>query len=984
MNAPLGRPKGRSPSLGEDVPQGQEGSPLNAFFPDNPRQRFLLAGGALVALAALVILAAHWAGWYPPPGAVKSTKPTTALMFVLLGAALALQGMPVFAHDTVLQRVLGGGTLAFAAFALGGKLGFYAVLAAPGPHTLALLITASLGLLLRTERIKGNPGEWLGVAVMLHAGLVLLSHLFFFEGEYSLIFGDLGTTVPTALLALITGALLIAAHPDGFLVGLICDKSMAGALLRRMLPILFVTVLVLGWLRYTGEYAGWYGDHEGIVYMVASATVVALVTALYGGHVVRRMDREAKRQAHLLERVVEDTADAVFIKDREGRYLLANRVALQNIGLTREEVIGKCDEDIMPAEDAAALRVTDLRVIEQGESLSVEEHLNLPGGERSFRSTKSPLRAGTGETAGMICIAHDITEHKRHRAELEFHTTHDALTGLANRNLLRDRLSRALVSAERHRQLVALLVLDLDNFKRVNEEMSYEAGDHLLRVLSARLGEVVRRGDTIARVYGDEFVIVLTEVESRAYVEEVVRRILLAVNQPAAHESTEVILGASIGVSVYPDDASTPEDMERHAEMAMHQAKERGKNCYQIFEMKASAQSIRRLDRERELRRALDEGQLVLYCQPKVELESGQIAGAEGLLRWQHPVRGLIGPTDFIPLAEENGLIVPISEWVFAEARTLATRWRAAGLETGPLAVNLSGRQLQDAALAERLASIIADAGPGAIELEVTETTVLRDHEETARILHRIHEMGIKLALDDFGTGYSSLSFLRKFPVSCLKIDRSFVRDIHTDPGDAAIARTVIAMAHALKLDAVAEGVETVAQLRYLHHHGCDQIQGWLFSKAVPAAEFETMVAEGARLDLEALGISRQRRLLLVDDDAGVLQSLKRVFRREGYGILTANSGEEALAVLGQHNVQVVVSDQRMGGMSGAEMLARVAEIYPETIRIMLTGYTELQSVIDAVNRGAIYKFLTKPWDDRALREHVRDAFVQYEAKFGR
>jgi len=958
---------------------------IGARFPDGFRQRFLLAGGLLVVAGALAILAAWGLGVYPPAGAVKFTKPASAAMFLLLGAALATCGWPPLAAGHRLRAALAVCVLAVAAYAAGGLLGFYALAAQPGVHAAVLVATGGLGLLLLSAGVRGQPGEWLGVAMIVHGMLIHFAHLFDVD-SYSLLFGDGGTAIPTAILGLTSGALLVAAHGDGLLVNLIGDDGIAGALMRRLVPILFVSVPLLGWLRFTGEYAGWYGDHEGLVYMVGSATLVALATAVYGASVVRRLERAARKQTQLFEKVVEGTEDAVFVKDRSGRYLLANRVALRNIALPREQLLGRRDDEVMAAADAEALRVSDRRVIESGENLVVEESLDFPGGRRTFIATKIPLRSARGEIEGLICVARDITEQKRHQAELEYHSTHDQLTGLANRSLLRDRLAQALALAERHGHLAAVVVLDLDAFKRVNEDLSYEAGDQLLRRLALRIAGCLRRGDTVARVYGDEFVAVLGEVTTRDYVDEVVRRILQAISEPWQYEGHEVVLGASAGISLYPSDAQTADELEKHAEMAMHRAKELGKNRHEFFRSTTARDEGRRLDRERELRHALESGELVLHYQPKIELESGFIAGAEALIRWQHPQRGLLGPDQFIPLAEDSGLIVPISEWVIAEGCAAIGRWRAAGLDTGPIALNLSGRQLQDAELARRLQRIVADSGipPGALELEVTETSVLRDQEETARILHGFHEMGIRLALDDFGTGYSSLSFLRKFPISCLKIDRSFVRDIHSDPGDAAIARTVIAMAHALKLYAVAEGVETAAQLRYLRHYRCDQMQGFLFSRALPGNEFAERVAGGAGLDFTALGIAVQRCLLLVDDEEGVVSALRRLFRRDGYRILSAASGEEALALLAGNEVQVIISDQRMGGISGTELLARVADLYPETIRIMLTGYTDLQSVINSVNRGAIWKFLTKPWEDASLREQVRDAFLQYEAKYGR
>ena len=958
-----------------------------------PLHRLTLACSlALGAIGAFVLIGGLF-GLYPFYWHEPAMRPLTAVLFLLLAAtffAIDSEGRSRLSTRTVGVTVI----VATALFSVLPRIGLLPEGWVLGPLTTVIFALTGLALLVRCGHVGGFcTTEWLGLVIAVLSGSAVLAELFDVQHD-SPIFGMTGTAPETGVAGMLVAMLLAAAAPRGHLLALFRDSGPGGRILRRLLPIPLFLLPALAWLRLKGEDLGLYGTREGVVYLVTLAFAAVIVIATLAAAGVRREDlarraEEVRRreQAVLLDSIIRGSGDAIFVKDAEGRYLLANPAMLSILGLDESEVLGHTDAEFLSPDEAGATHGADKRVMARGETLRIEETFSFSGNEeRVLLTTRSPLRAADGSITGVISVAHEVTEQRRLQRAIDWQTTHDTLTGLANRSLLRDRLAQALPLAERRNLGVALLALDLDMFKRINEDLSYAAGDLLLAEIGRRIVSCVRGGDSVARVYGDEFVIVLSEVEGRAWVEEVVRRIIAAVAVPWRHGDDEVVLGASIGVSLFPVDAKDANELERNAEVAMHRAKELGKNRYEFYELAVRSDPARRIDRERDLRHALESGELVLHYQPKVDIRSGMIAGAEALVRWQHPVRGLVTPGEFLPLAEDSGLIVPISEWVVREGCAAVKRWRDEGLDTGPVALNLSGRQLMDAGLAARLATIIGDSGAahGAIELEVTETSVLRDQEETARILYRFHEMGIKLALDDFGTGYSSLAFLRKFPISCLKIDRSFVRDIHTDPGDAAIARTVIAMAHALKLYAIAEGVETGAQLRYLHHHGCDQFQGYLFSQAVPAEEFVAMVAEGRTLDLEANGISTRHTLLLVDDEEGVLSALKRLFRRDGYRILTASSGNEALRVLAEEDVQVIISDQRMSGMSGAELLGHITDLYPDTIRIMLTGYTQLDAVIDSVNRGAIWKFLTKPWEDTSLREQVRDAFLQHEAKYGR
>jgi EAL domain-containing protein (putative c-di-GMP-specific phosphodiesterase class I)/CheY-like chemotaxis protein len=369
---------------------------------------------------------------------------------------------------------------------------------------------------------------------------------------------------------------------------------------------------------------------------------------------------------------------------------------------------------------------------------------------------------------------------------------------------------------------------------------------------------------------------------------------------------------------------------------------------------------------------------MAVHYQPLVSLETGRIIGMEALLRWQNPSFGSVSPGEFIPLAEDNGLIIPIGEWVLFTACAQARRWHDLGLTTPlRLAVNLSARQFRQTDLDRIVARALSESGLPAdlLELEITESAFIDDTEEAIAMCRKLKQLGVKLSLDDFGTGYSSLSYVSRFPFDKIKIDQSFVSDIIENPVNAAIATAAIVMARSLNLSVLAEGVETEAQARFLRGRRCDAIQGFLFSPALPAGEFEQLLAGRTRLPIADIPSSGKQTLLIVDDEPNILNALSRLLRREGFQILTATSPLDAFEHLAKQPVQVILSDQRMPEMSGTEFFARVRQLYPETIRIVLTGYTDLDSVTGAINRGAIYKFLTKPWDDDQLREEIREAF---------
>ena len=392
--------------------------------------------------------------------------------------------------------------------------------------------------------------------------------------------------------------------------------------------------------------------------------------------------------------------------------------------------------------------------------------------------------------------------------------------------------------------------------------------------------------------------------------------------------------------------------------------------------------SVRRLTRHEGLGQALARGEFEVFYQPKVSCLSGAIVGVEALVRWRHPDCGLIAPADFIPTLERLNLIGALGTWVLTQACAQVGRWQAVGLEPPVVAVNLSARQFESGDLLDHVRQAISASGiaPDMLELELTESLLMRHVDVVIKTLTQLHAYGVRVSVDDFGTGYSSLAYLKQFPLDAVKIDRSFIRDITADPNDASITRAIITMAHQLKLKVIAEGVETEGQLKLLVANQCDEIQGYYFSRPVPASEMETMLREKRSLAQELLSTGqRQRTILIVDDEQPIINSLCRLLRQDGYNILCATNAMEGLEILATNEVDVVLSDQRMPGMTGVEFLRRVKSIHPGTVRMVLSGYADLQSVTDAINEGAIYKYLTKPWDRERLRSLVQEAFRQKE-----
>jgi diguanylate cyclase (GGDEF)-like protein/PAS domain S-box-containing protein len=592
------------------------------------------------------------------------------------------------------------------------------------------------------------------------------------------------------------------------------------------------------------------------------------------------------------------------------------------------------------------------------------------------------VRDAAGAPQEIIGSVVDVTARKKQEETLAFLGHHDALTGLANEMLLADRLAQALALARRSGSVVAVLEFNLDGFGRLNLTLGHRGADRLLVDLARRLTGCLRQADTVARRSGDNFVIVMPEVSESLDVAVAVRKVLDATAVPIDLFGREVRVTACIGIALFPKDGDSVDELLANAANALARAKKEGHDHFHFYVEAMNVGVVDRLAMEMDLRLAIERKELLLHYQPRVDLRSGQIVAAEALLRWEHDGR-LVQPGDFIPLAEESGLIKAIGEWALAEACRQQRAWLDRGIPIVTVGVNVSQQQLRvrkaEDALPELCRRYLAatELETRWLELELTESLLMESPEQTIALLRELHDAGTKLAIDDFGTGYSSLAYLTQLPVQYLKIDRSFINHVTTDPNSAAVARAIIGLAHNLHMTVIAEGVETEAQLNFLRKLGCDEIQGFLFSKPLPADQFEAMLASGHAI---ANGDETPgETLLLVDDEAGILNALKRLLRREGYRILTTTDPAEGLQLLAMNDVQVVISDQRMPQMSGTEFLTRVKELHPNTIRMVLSGYTDLKSITDAINRGAIWRFLTKPWEDEALRKLVREAFREYD-----
>jgi diguanylate cyclase (GGDEF)-like protein/PAS domain S-box-containing protein len=558
--------------------------------------------------------------------------------------------------------------------------------------------------------------------------------------------------------------------------------------------------------------------------------------------------------------------DAVMCCDVRGVVTYLNFAAENMTGWSRREARGHQLEKVLRIVDAVTRATVPnpmISAIRENKIVGLTANCLLvrrDGVEAAIEDSAAPIHDRRGRVTGAVMVFHDVSTTRALSLRMSYLAQHDSLTDLPNRILLDDRLTQAIALAHRRRQRLAVLFLDVDRFKRVNDSLGHSVGDRLLQSVARRLLACVRTSDTVSRQGGDEFVIVLPDVTQAKDAALIAEKLLLALTPPHLIDQHTLHLTASIGIVIFPDDGPDAETLMKHADFAMYHAKDRGRNTYQFFKPDMNERALERQSLENSLRHASERHEFVLHYQPKIDLRTGAIVGAEALIRWHHPKLGLVPPAQFVPIAEESGLIVPIGRWVLSEACRQARAWQDAGMLRICVAINISPVELRDRDFLTGVRASLMATGlaPQDLELELTETFLMQDSQSTDTVLGSLREIGVRLALDDFGTGFSSLSHLTRFPVNSLKIDQSFVRNLTTNSSDAGIVSAVISMGRSLDMSVVAEGIETQEQFAFLQRQRCPEGQGYYFSHPMPAEEFVQLMGRSGAQPRTTIGRTRK------------------------------------------------------------------------------------------------------------------------------
>jgi diguanylate cyclase (GGDEF)-like protein/PAS domain S-box-containing protein len=548
----------------------------------------------------------------------------------------------------------------------------------------------------------------------------------------------------------------------------------------------------------------------------------------------------------LLRKIIETEPECVKLVDLQGRILEINPAGLGMLqSADPGEIIGRPMQSFIAPEYHPRVRAVMQRVLSGEPAILEMEIIGMKGRRRRVESHAAPLYGPDGHVRSILTVTRDVSERADAESQVHYLAHYDLLTSLPNRALFRDRLLQAMAQAKRSDTLLAVMFLDIDHFKDVNDTLGHAIGDQLLKEISQRIRSCVRETDTVARFGGDEFGLIQTNLNTVEGAADLADRLIALLAQPYHIEGHEIHSAASIGVTIFPFDDHNAEDLLKNADMAMYKAKREGRSRYQFYIAELNQVIQRRAAIERDLRVALQKDQFRLHYQPQLDLSTGQVVGVEALLRWQHPERGDISPVEFIPVAESTSLILPIGDWVLRTACRQARAWQDAGLPPVRVAINLSAAQFRHRNLLETITEALTESrlDPHWLEVELTESLIMKDVRATIDTLRHLHELGVLISVDDFGTGYSSLSYLTRFPISKIKLDKSFVRDVDKKDG-AAIARTVITLGHSLNMKVMAEGVETETQLRFLREHACNEVQGYYFGRPMPPGALERLLRD--------------------------------------------------------------------------------------------------------------------------------------------
>ncbi|MDH5425191.1 MAG: EAL domain-containing protein [Gammaproteobacteria bacterium] len=597
-------------------------------------------------------------------------------------------------------------------------------------------------------------------------------------------------------------------------------------------------------LNYT---ATGYELNPDVIGVALTGTILLLMSfALWSSRVIANSDLVYQNEEKV-RAITENLSDVIITINSSGIIEFANATVLKHFGYRPDEIIGRNVNILMPLPEQQQHDNHLLNYLQTKQSDIIKNINEFQASHKNGNTFPIDLSVTETKISGntiFIGTIRDISERVEAQKKLEYLAHHDVLTTLPNRHFFLQNIDHALASAKRNSQIIAVMYLDLDRFKVINDTLGHDIGDKLLQEIAKRLKNCIRASDIIARISGDEFTILLDHLSNKNDIALIARKVIDELSRPFVHSGHELYSSASIGISIYPDDVKTTSGMMRHADIAMYRAKSEGGNQYCFYSTEMNTRASSHLKLESELRHALERGEFELYYQPQMDNENGVYSGAEALLRWQHPQLGVLPPGDFIPILEETGLIIPVGEWAIRTACQQAVSWEQAGLPPMHVAVNLSARQFTEHDMADKISVILQETGLPAeyLELEITENILMQQNNHTMNIINKLHKLGIQLAIDDFGTGYSSLSYLRKFPIHTLKIDRSFVRDITMDSDDAAIVQLIIDMAHSLKLNVIAEGVESKEQVEFLKARKCWEMQGYYFSKPLPADEITALL----------------------------------------------------------------------------------------------------------------------------------------------
>lgn len=696
--------------------------------------------------------------------------------------------------------------------------------------------------------------------------------------------------------------------------------------------------------------------------------------------------KSAEQELRILKRSLESSYNGVVVVDalEPGMPIIYANPAFERItGYSESEVIGK-NCRFLQGSDIDQLKLEEIRfgLRNKKEVRVVLKNYRKDGSFFWNELFISPVfNEATGSITHFVGVQNDISDQKKYESELRYNSSHDLLTGLPNRTVFEDRLRQGCQIVQRYKRRLAVMFVDLDGFKPINDLYGHTYGDQLLIEVARRMEIQVRPGDTVSRMGGDEFIILLPDLAHDDDVVPIAERILESISKPYDVKGVELHVTACVGITLGDGHEDSPNVLVQQADLAMYKAKQEGRNNFQWYTNDLNQRVSERLSIRNELQRAIENENFEIYYQPQVSARTGRVVGIEALLRWNHPTKGVVSPALFIPIAEDTGQIVQLGSWVLDTACSQLKELERCGVQDICVAVNISPVQFQRGNFVETVKAVLAkyDVTPSRLELEVTETVLLNNTEKAIVTLNQLKDVGVAIAIDDFGTGFSSLNYLKRLPIDKVKIDRSFVQEIISDRHDAAITQGIISMAHHLRLKVIAEGVETDSQVAFLKRSHCDEFQGFFFGRPMPLPEIRSYLLEKAEAPEDAVTVNEvSPTVLLLDDEDNILKALARVLRRDRYKVLMATRAQDAFELLAKHEVQVVISDQRMPEISGTEFLQKVKDMYPSTIRIVLSGYTDLRSVTDAINRGAIYKFLTKPWEDEQLRAEIAQAFREF------